>query len=110
MGTGVPLAPTPDQIILHISIKKFQPIAQTPQSQTEKPEKNSFKNTDFDSESYADTFFGFKDLEQNEAVVNLLVLLLQNINEKMEEGNEKTATILDFLSSQNSQGKALEIF
>ena len=55
---------------------------------------------DDDSPSYADTFFGFEDINQNEAVVNLLVLLLQNINEKIDVENERTQSILDALANK----------
>ena len=72
----------------------IKPATTTPTPQLE--------NKDEESPSYADSFFGFEDINQNEAVVNLLVLLLQNINDKMDQGNQKTASILSALKNDKS--------
>ena len=73
------------------------------QPATASPTKED-QTEDDDDTSYADTFFGFDDLSQNEAVVNLLVLLLQNINEKIDLENEKTSSILEALATRRTPG------
>ena len=80
---------------MHGEQASYLPISSENQGKEPQDEKTSNE----EDTSYADTFFGFEDIEQNDAVVNLLVLLLQNINEKIDVENERTSSILRQLQS-----------